>query len=132
MLYFFWFVFLIVVVFVFFLSFYFADLAVWIWHFLTTIYTNNTIVSDLSNRYKIRKYDYIKHYNDQRHEQVNCQIFGTIRSFFRTKKMLNERHYVQTHNQNNTRGPGATSLTWVILANISPMNTCNVTFLHCH
>jgi hypothetical protein len=32
----------------------------------------------------------------------------------------------------STRGPGATSLTWVILANISPMNTCNVTFLHCH
>jgi hypothetical protein len=31
-----------------------------------------------------------------------------------------------------TRGPGATSLTWVILANISPMNTCNVTFLYCH
>jgi hypothetical protein len=27
-----------------------------------------------------------------------------------------------------TRGPGATSLTWVILANILHMNTCKVTF----
>jgi hypothetical protein len=28
-------------------------------------------------------YTYIKHYNDQRHEQVNCQIFGTISSWRR-------------------------------------------------
>ena len=51
--------------------------------------TNNTlyhIVSDLLNRYKIKEYNYIKHYNDQRHGQVKCQIFGTIRSFFRTKE----------------------------------------------
>jgi hypothetical protein len=31
-----------------------------------------------------------------------------------------------------TRGPGATSLTWVILGNVSPMNTCNVTFPYCY
>jgi hypothetical protein len=29
-----------------------------------------------------------------------------------------------------TRGPGVTSLTWVILANISHINTCKVTFLY--
>jgi hypothetical protein len=29
-----------------------------------------------------------------------------------------------------TRGPGATSLTWVILANISHINTCKVSFLY--
>jgi regulation of enolase protein 1 (concanavalin A-like superfamily) len=31
-----------------------------------------------------------------------------------------------------TKGPGATSLTWVILANISHINTCKITFLYCH
>jgi hypothetical protein len=34
--------------------------------------------------------------------------------------------------QMETRGPGATSLTWVILANISHINICKVTFLYCH
>jgi hypothetical protein len=34
--------------------------------------------------------------------------------------------------KNQTRGPWATSLTWVILANISPLNTCKITFLFCH
>jgi hypothetical protein len=32
---------------------------------------------------------------------------------------------------NQTRGQGATSLTWVILANISHINTCIITFLYC-
>jgi hypothetical protein len=30
-----------------------------------------------------------------------------------------------------TRSPGATSLTWVILANISHKSTCKITFLYC-
>jgi hypothetical protein len=32
--------------------------------------------------------------------------------------------------ESRTRGPGATSLTWVILANISHINTCKVSFLY--
>jgi hypothetical protein len=36
-------------------------------------------------------------------------------------------------NQKNvTRDPGATSLTWVILSNISHINTCKGDFLYCH
>jgi hypothetical protein len=57
-------------------------------------------------------------------ECISPSWFDTLGRVLRMKNFLGEENYLQT------RGPGATSLTWVILANIS-INICKYCFPYC-
>jgi hypothetical protein len=63
----------------------------------------------------------------QQQHSLQClyRWFDTQEHVLRVRTFQSQANYWQT------RGPGATSLTWVILINIPHINTCKITFPYC-